>query len=158
MRDWFINEADKHNYLQQVHCKICDIEGVRFFPIRISPKSRQIKSSLKNRFQESIAKAPYVKSNAFKTADRICIKLIFVINKSRDKDLDNMVKITIDGLKKVLIPDDKQIDHLEAIKFNTKHIEEFISITIGHSNLNKTDKILFTGENLSWAGLDKIIP
>jgi Holliday junction resolvase RusA-like endonuclease len=153
-RDWFVNEIDKHSYLSQFHCKICDVEGLRIFPIRIPPQSRQTKTLLKNKFQELISTAPFTQNGRFDLADRICLKVIFVINKGRDKDLDNMVKTTLDGLKKVLFPDDKQIDHLELIKFKTQFVEEFISISIGKSNLNNSNNVLFKGENLGWAGLE----
>ncbi len=156
-RNWFNNEFDKKNYLLQFHCKICDIEGLTHFPIRIKPQSRQIKSEIKTKFQKLIKTAPYVKNKqeAFTTNDRICLKLIFVINQSRDKDVDNMAKITIDGLQDVLIPDDKQIDHLEVIKFKTVYLEEHISISIGRSHINEHKNILFRGLNLNWAGLEK---
>jgi Holliday junction resolvase RusA-like endonuclease len=39
----------------------------------------------------------------FKKEDRICLKLVFVVKKSRNEmDVDNMAKITLDGLKGVL--------------------------------------------------------
>ncbi len=157
--NWFANEFDKHQYFLQFHCKICDIEGLTHFPIRISPMSSQIKSDIKNKFQELIKTAPYVKNKPthFKDTDRICLKLIFVINKSRDKDVDNMAKITIDGLEKILIPDDKQVDHLEVIKFKTNYLEEHISISIGRSHLNDNKNILFHNTNFKWAGLEKMI-
>lgn len=156
-RNWFKNEFDKKDYLLQFHCKICEIEGLNHFPIRIKPQSRQIQSELKNKFQALIKTAPYIKNKqeVFKTTDRICLKLIFVIKKSRDKDVDNMAKITIDGLQDVLIPDDKQIDHLEVIKFKTEYLEEHISISIGRSHFNEHENILFRGSTLNWAGLEK---
>lgn len=155
-RDWFINEIDKISYLNQFHCKICNLDGLSIFPIRIKPKSRQTKTQVKNEFQRLISEAPFVKNKTFNSADRICIRMTFIINQSRDKDLDNMAKITLDGLKKVLIPDDKQIDHLELIKFKAKYIEEFISVAIGKSNLNNNNTVIFNGENLNWAGLEKL--
>lgn len=157
--DWFLNEEVKKDYLKQFHCKSCDIDNLILFSIRISPMSRQIKSELKNKFQEKIKSAPYVanKPNEFSETDRICLKLIFVINESRDKDVDNMAKITLDGLKGTLIPDDKQIDHLEIIKFKANYLEEHITISIGRSHFNEHENILFRGINFSWAGTEKII-
>ena len=84
------------------------------------------------------------------------MKLIFVIKESQEKDVDNMAKITIDGLEKILIPDNKQIDHLEVVKFKTKYLEEHISISIGRSHLNERENILFRGLNMGWAGLEKM--
>ncbi|NHZ86341.1 MAG: RusA family crossover junction endodeoxyribonuclease [Planctomycetia bacterium] len=157
-RSWFKNENDKMNYFIQHNCKICNIIGLRHFPIRISPMSSQIKSNLKNKFQELLKTAPYLKIRPthFKNSDRICLRLIFVIKESREKDVDNMAKITIDGLEEILIPDDKQIDHLEVIKFKTKYLEEHISISIGRSHLNERENILFRGLNMGWAGLEKM--
>jgi Holliday junction resolvase RusA-like endonuclease len=155
-RDWFVNEADKHSWLSQFHCKVCGLEGISVFPIRIPPKSRQTKTELKNRFQELISQAPFAQNKRFNSSDRICLKLVFIINQSRDKDLDNMAKTTLDGLKKVLLADDKQIDHLELIKFKANYIEEFISVSIGRSNLNNQNNIIFKGVNLGFAGLEKM--
>ena len=157
-RNWFRNEFDKKDYLLQFHCKVCEIDGLTHFPIRISPMSRQVKSKIKNKFQKLIKSAPYVKnkSSHFTESDRLCLKLIFVINESRDKDVDNMAKITLDGLKGILFPDDKQIDHLEVIKFKTKYLEDHISISIGRSHFNENKNILFRGLNMGWAGLEKM--
>jgi len=67
-----------------------------------------------------------------------------------------MAKILIDVLQGLLMPNDKKIDHLELIKFNTKYLEKHISISIGKSHLYDNSNILFRGSNIGWAGLDKM--
>lgn len=67
-----------------------------------------------------------------------------------------MAKITIDGLQGILIPNDKQIDHLEVFKFKSNYLEEQILISIGRSHINEHENILFRGLNMGWAGLEKM--
>ena len=68
----------------------------------------------------------------------------------------NIAKITMDGLKELLIPDDKQVDHLEIIKFKANYLEEHISISISRNQLNERDNVFFKALNLGWARVDKL--
>lgn len=96
-KDWFRNEFDKIQHLNQFHCRVCEIEGLTLFPIRITPKSHQVKSELKNKFQKLLKSAPYVKNkqSRFVESDRICLKLIFVIKESHDKDVTTWLKLRL---------------------------------------------------------------
>lgn len=155
-RTIFKNEIDKVQYISQFHCKICELDGLRIFPIRINPLSRQTKTDIKNKFLELIKNSPYGGDNKFKKDDRLCIKIVFVLRDGRDKDLDNMAKITLDGIKELIGVDDKNIDHLNLIKIKTKYIEDHITISICKSTINDDKDILLKGENLGWAGLKKL--
>jgi len=67
-----------------------------------------------------------------------------------------MAKVVIDALKGELFPDDKQIDHLEVIKYKTDHLEENIMIQIGYSSVNDHSNVIFREVNLDWAGQPKV--
>lgn len=153
-RTWFVNEPEKLKYLQQGHCILCnDPSFALYLGVRIIPKSGNIKNKkIKAKFQEILKNDAYVKHNVdlISLYDRIHLKLIFIINGTRDKDVDNMAKITIDGLKGVLFPDDKQIDHLEVIKFKTNYLEDSIYISLRKSKLNSADNVIFRDLNIYW--------
>lgn len=155
-RNWFQNETDKISYFTQSHCKICSLDGLTIFPIRISPQSRQVKTALKNKFQELLQDSQYGQDLKFKPFDQICLKIVFVIRDGRDKDLDNMAKTTLDGLKKLIKVDDKNIIHLDLIKVKTKYVEDYIHISIGKSDINSEENIILKGANLGWAGLKRM--
>ena len=153
-RTWFVNESDKLHYLQQGPCILCnDPSFALYLGVRINPKSGNINNKkIKAKYQEIIKNDVYVKqmTDSISKDDRIHLKLIFIINKTRDKDVDNMSKITIDGLEGVLSPDDKQIDHLEVIKFKTNYLEDSIYISMRKSKLNIEDDVIFRDLNINW--------
>lgn len=155
-RTFFKNEIDKVSYLTQFHCKICCLDGLTIFPIRINPQTRQTKTELKNKFQEHIKNSPYGRNFTFESTDRICVKIVFVMRDGKDKDLDNMAKTTLDGIKELIKIDDKNIDHLDLIKIRTKYIEDHIHLSIGKSDIYDPKNILLKGANLGWAGLERM--
>ncbi|WET51655.1 RusA family crossover junction endodeoxyribonuclease [Chryseobacterium indologenes] len=145
----FKNESDKLSYLAQCNCKFCgDTYPVVNFLARIKPHSRQTKTEIKNQFNKNFLKSTALDNIKFIATDKLCIKLIFVLNNERDKDLDNMAKITLDSLKELMKIDDKNIDHLELLKIKTKYIESHIELRISNSKLNVEDDIVLKGANL----------
>ena len=152
-----LNETDKMQFYSQLHCRICGNQApISNFPIRITPTTRQFKTLIKNKFNENFAKSPFGKSLGISKDDRLCIKIVFILNKKRDKDLDNMAKLTLDSLKELIQIDDKNIDHLELVKLKSNYLESFISFRIAKSEINTKDDMILTGTNLEWAGLNKL--
>ena len=152
-----LNETEKMHFLTQSFCRICGSQApISNFPIRITPTSRQVKTDIKNEFKKNFATSPYGKNLGINKDNRLCIKIVFVLRDARDKDLDNMAKLTLDALKELIQIDDKNIDHLELIKLKTKYLESFISFRIAKSEINTKDDVILTGTNLSWAGLNKL--
>ncbi|WP_265429026.1 RusA family crossover junction endodeoxyribonuclease [Chryseobacterium sp. YIM B08800] len=153
----FLNETQKVSFLLQSHCKICDDKlPISNFPVRITPLTRQTKTAFKNEFKKQFLNSPYGKQTGLSLNDKLCIKLVFVLNNIRDKDLDNMAKLTLDALKELIKIDDKNIDHLELIKIKTKFLESYIHIRISKSDINTSKNIILKGEHLSWGGLLKL--
>jgi Holliday junction resolvase RusA-like endonuclease len=153
----FINETEKASFLSQSHCKICDDKlPIHNFPVRITPLTRQTSTIIKNGFKKQFLLSPYGKNLTFHSKDRLCIKLVFILNKVRDKDLDNMAKLCLDALKEHINIDDKNIDHLELIKFKSKFLESYIMIRISKSDINTSDNIILKGTHMDWAGLPKL--
>jgi Holliday junction resolvase RusA-like endonuclease len=158
MRDWFINETDKHSWLLQNKCVLGKHSSWHLgFSIRIKPKSSNITNNkVKNEFQKLLKNDEFVKlKNNLSKGDKLYLKLICVINKTRDKDIDNMAKITIDGLKGTLFIDDSQIDHLEVIKFKTKYFEDIISVSVNKSSINDNN-VIFRDLNMTWGSRKKL--
>jgi hypothetical protein len=55
-----------------------------------------------------------------------------------------------------IFPDDKQIDHLNLVKFRSKYLEEYISVAIGYSSINQGNDLIFTNSSLGFGGLEKL--
>ena len=153
----FVSEVTKASFLAQNYCKICDEKGtISNFPIRIIPITRQTTTAFKNEFKQQFANSPYGKNTNLINTDKLCVKLVFVLNNVRDKDVDNMAKITLDALKELIGIDDKNIDHLELIKIKTKYLESFIMFRISKSDINTNDNVILKGAHMSWAGLPQL--
>lgn len=159
-RSLFYSEADKLGYIQQtqIACPVCNSDKMRFFSIRIPPKSYQsMPSILKHYYRTKIGKHPFVKNTKpIPVYDGVCLQLICVLNKSRDKDVDNMAKLTIDALKGYIFDDDRQIHHLQVIKSFASLSEEHIKIGVAISQINNRSNILFDANNNSWGSNYKI--
>lgn len=153
----FINETEKLSYLWQKHCQICgDLFPVVNLSARIKPHTRQIKNKeIRKAFKDNFSKSKSFENLEFCKNDKLCIKIVFVLNKEFDKDLDNMAKITLDCVKNLLKVDDKNIDHLDLIKIKTNYLESHIKFRISKSELNTKKDIVLTGTNLKWA-VDKL--
>lgn len=154
-RSYFFDEVDKIIAIQQsqASCLVCGlVRPIRFFSIRISPKSHQsLTPELKQFYLEQVQNHPYVqRETQFDSSHRLCVQLICVLRESRDKDVDNMAKLILDGIKGKVFPDDKQIDHLQVVKFRANESEEFVSIGIAISTLNQSRNVLFSAINADW--------
>lgn len=154
-RSVFFNEADKLGHIQKtpIVCPICGSNQNRFFSIRIPPRSHQyITSELKTYYQGKIQCHPYVKDGTLIAVDGVCLRLICVLNGSSNKDVDNMAKLIMDGLKDYVFSDDKQVHHLQVIKYFSSSCEEHIQISIATSKVNDHSNILFEAINVNWGG------
>ena len=153
----FINETEKLSYLLQKNCEICgDSFSVANLSARIKPHTRQIKKKeIRKEFKDNFSNSTSFDNLVYDKTDKLCVKIIFVLKKELDKDLDNMAKITLDCVKELLKVDDKNIDHLDLIKIKTNYLESHIKFRISKSELNTKKNILLTGTNLKW-GIDKL--
>ncbi len=145
----FLGLAEKYNYLSQYHCPLCGNSlPVHILILRIKTQSKQAltKDKRKN-FEAAIKKWCAGRSNIEKfrrQEAKICIFILFALSKtSRNKDLDNMTKALVDGLKGNLFYDDINIDHLNIMKVFHSDTEDFIFINIRESNLNSHEDVVF---------------
>ncbi|QUY42552.1 RusA family crossover junction endodeoxyribonuclease [Acaryochloris marina S15] len=160
-RSYFFNEVDKVIAMQhsQERCLICgSVSQARFIPIRISPKSHQsLTPDLKRYYLEQLQNHPFIQGETqFDSSHRLCVQLICVLKEGRDKDVDNMAKLILDGIKGQVFPDDKQIDHLQVVKFRANESEEFVSIGVAVSTLNQHSDVLFGAINSDWSGQSRL--
>ena len=141
----------------QKNCEICgDSFSVANLSARIKPHTRQIKKKeIRKEFKDNFSNSTSFDNLVYDKTDKLCVKIIFVLKKELDKDLDNMAKITLDCVKELLKVDDKNIDHLDLIKIKTNYLESHIKFRISKSELNTKKNILLTGTNLKW-GIDKL--
>jgi len=113
-------------------------------PIVLTPHSYQsADAKIKKAFKRAILHHFDVMSEGIRYfGKKICLHIVFVLKESsKDKDVDNMAKLLIDGLKNVLFSDDKEIIHLSIVKIRQQDPEEFININIRESNLQDNSDV-----------------
>lgn len=153
----FLGLAEKYIYLSQYHCPLCGSSfPVQVLALRIKAQSKQALAKDKRKdFEAAIKKWCDGKSNIEnyrRVNAKLCIFILFALSKtSRNKDLDNMTKALLDGLKGSLFNDDINIDHLNTMKLFHSDIEDFIFINIRVSNINSHEDVVFDILKLKFA-------
>jgi hypothetical protein len=151
--------------LGQFHCPLCtddtnDAGPIMSFPIRIKPESKQALAGkgLAAAFTRAIReKAVPRLMKKFERGSPVCIHLVFILGmSSRDKDVDNMAKALLDGLKRGLFEDDADIAHLSTMKLRHGEKESFILVSVRPSKIQTFSGVLLRKMHHSWAGRDEI--
>jgi hypothetical protein len=68
------------------------------------------------------------------------------------RDLDNMAKLVMDSVKSILMGDDRDMDHLNFMRFTHEGEEEYIYVQISNSNINDHSDVMHAEMMHSWAG------
>lgn len=152
----------KISTLAQVHCPICATKDglypIQVFSIRIRPQSKQAigqKPEKRQAFERAIRHRFRDHKFQFAPDQSICLLIVFVVRSDGrgQKDLDNMAKAIIDGVKTVLFGDDRSIDHLNIIRIKSPE-EEFVYLNIRQTTLNDQRDVLVPRMLHSWAGAE----
>lgn len=150
--------SSKINALSQFNCPFCKGNApVVIVPIRIRPVTHQASDSkTKNAFKKAINSRL---SNVHNFTDRhLCVHITFVIGrKGYRKDADNMAKLLLDGMEKIIFVNDNQIDHLSLLKLRWEGEEEWIVVRIMDTNINQHDDVLYHKLRHSWAGAEELL-
>lgn len=156
--------------VSQLCCPLCTdgkSHPIKNIPIRISPVSKQSISKEPERraaFEKAIRHRLQEDKSHYPKGTKLCVHVVFVLgSKSRNKDLDNMSKALLDGLKGALFHDDMDIEHLSLVKFNWNGEEDFVTVNIRVSGLGANDDVVFASMHHGWAGakfldLDDFLP
>jgi len=154
----------KISMLAQLHCPICATkEGlypIQMFSIRIRPQSKQAigqNPEKRQAFERAIRHRFRDHKPRFAPDQSICLLIVFVVKSDGrgQKDLDNMAKAIIDGVKTVLFGDDRAIDHLNIIRIKSPD-EEFVYLNIRQTTLNDQRDVLVPRMLHSWAGAEAL--
>lgn len=141
---------DKISKIAQEPCFICKEtkEKIATIPIKMKPVSNQCLGTTKKCLIKAFKEWNENKNIYFEKGKKICIKIVYVY--SRDKDLDNMTKALLDGLKTNIIYDDMDIEHLNCMKIFIPENEDYIIIHIRESKLNNHSDVIFNKINHKW--------
>lgn len=143
--------SSKIAMMAQYHCPMCKNDGYPtiILPIRLSPESKQVLSKTPKKrkaFELAIKDGVRNSKDQFANGDKLCIHVVFALGKmGRDKDIDNMSKALLDGLKGDLFGDDIDIVHLSSMKINQKHSNSYIYINARRSNIDEINNVLVDG-------------
>jgi len=66
------------------------------------------------------------------------------------RDLDNVAKLVMDSLKGVVMGDDRDVDHLNLIRFTYEGEEGYIYVRISNSNLNDHSEVVHAEMRHLW--------
>ncbi len=140
-----ITMSKKISTIAQHHCPFCtDTFPMSTIPIVLPPHSYQsTNAKLKRAFLKAILyRFQEMPPGSHYLGKKVCLHVVFVMAKSRkDKDVDNMAKLLLDGLKDVLFSDDKEIVHLSVVKIQQQDPEEYIYVNIRESNLPNNENV-----------------
>jgi Holliday junction resolvase RusA-like endonuclease len=153
--------SSKVNLLSQYHCPICKAENqfpIEIIPIRISAISKQAmakKPKYRIAFEKAISSKFKKRTIDFKKGEKLCILVVFILGKqNRNKDLDNMSKAIMDALEGKLFENDMDIEHLNLLKIRHDGDEDYVTINIRRTDLNKHRDVLFKKMAHGWAGAE----
>jgi len=150
-----ITLSDKVSWLSQQFCHVCNPDPpISIIPFRINPESWQALSSVDKRaFKAAIANRLSDRQHSRIQGERICLTFVFVCSASRNvRDLDNMAKLVMDSVKSILMSDDRDVDHLNLMRFTHEGEEEYIYVQISNSNINDHSDVVHPEMMHSWAG------
>jgi Holliday junction resolvase RusA-like endonuclease len=127
------------------------------FAIRIKPESPQSTGMTPARiaaYKEAILSHLKTKTSdfAFGGEARLCVRVIFVLDRKRRADLDNLAKATVDGFQGAVFDNDRQIDHLSLIRLTGDLDEDYVKVHIHQTSLNDGSDVMFAGSLVKLVG------
>jgi Holliday junction resolvase RusA-like endonuclease len=154
-----ITLSDKVSWLAQQPCHVCNPDPpIRVIPLRIEPESGQsLTPKNKRAFKAAIVKRLSDGPHHGARYDRVCLTLLFVCSASRNvRDVDNVAKLVMDSIKGIIMGDDRDVDHLNSMRFTHEGEEEYIYVRVSNSNINNHSDVVHTEMMHSWAGAEPL--
>jgi Holliday junction resolvase RusA-like endonuclease len=128
-----------------------EVNHIRFF-LRIDPVSLQAdhQSSFKKAVKVYLAQVNHDFSDFYN--ERLCVAVLFAMRgNSRMTDVDNMAKPLLDALEKYAYDNDRQIDHLDAIRLNSGSADEaFIGVRIARTGIAGNEDVIRPEFDAKW--------
>jgi Endodeoxyribonuclease RusA len=117
--------AAKVNWFQQHPCPIClpggEVHPVAF-PVGVPPWSHQCAPQVGRALRSAIDASPTFRETFKERVAQgpVCVRMVFVLGDAATmKDCDNMAKGMLDAFQGLLYANDKQVEHLDLIKFHS---------------------------------------
>ncbi|MGH3401028.1 MAG: RusA family crossover junction endodeoxyribonuclease [Streptosporangiaceae bacterium] len=157
------NLAVKFDYIIQRPCFLCmpyqKIDYIRFH-LHTDPVSRQADrhSAFRSAVQDYLGRANHDFSDFYN--ERLCVAILFAMRASSQMaDVDNMVKTVLDALQGYAYANDRQIDHLDAIRLNSGSDDEaFIGIRIAVTGIAENADVIWPEFDGKWVRTQGIEP
>jgi Holliday junction resolvase RusA-like endonuclease len=142
------NLAVKFDYILRRPCFIClPYQKTNYisFSLPTEPVSRQADRHMafKDAVKDYLRRANHDFTDFY--YERLCVAVLFAMRAgSPDTDVDNMAKTVLDALQKYAYDDDKQIDHLDAIRLNSGSDDEtFIGLRIAVTGIASDEDVIW---------------
>jgi Holliday junction resolvase RusA-like endonuclease len=155
--------AIKFDYIMSRPCYICmpyqEVEHIRFY-LRTDPVSLQAdrQSAFKKAVKAYLAEVNHDFTDFYN--ERLCVAVLFAMRgNSRMTDVDNMAKPLLDALEKYAYDNDRQIDHLDMIRLNSRsNTEAFIGVRIARTGIAGNEDVLWPEFEATWVKKRGIAP
>ena len=92
--------------------------------------------------------------------ERLCVAILFVMRrKSQTTDVDNMAKPLLDALEGYAYANDRQVDHLDAIRLNSGSDDEaYIGVRIAVTGIAENAEVVWPEFAAQWVKSRGIAP
>jgi len=157
------NLAVKFDYIIRRPCLLCmpyqKTDYIRFH-LYTDPVSRQAdrQSAFKKAVKDYLGRIKHDFTDFYN--ERLCVAVLFAMRgNSPMTDVDNMAKTVLDALQGYAYANDRQIDHLDAIRLNSGSDDEaFIGIRIAVTDIAGDEDVLWPEFDVRWVSKQGIGP
>ncbi len=157
-RSVYADLSDKASWIGQQPCLICRPDvPIYHLSIRVAPQSWQYLGALDKRAFLAAIAHHFSQRSIIPLMGKVCLRVVFICKSARPtKDLDNMAKALLDGVKTALMRDDRDVDHLELIRLTHEGDEEFVRLRISSSALDDGADVVVPQFMHRWGGQEAL--
>lgn len=150
--------AEKFWSLWQRKCELCNLYAdfpFIMFMLHTKPVSRQVplQSAFKAAIKDYLRRAQHDFTDYFDA--KLCVAITFVLpGHGNLSDADNLAKPLLDALEGYAYRNDRQIEHLDLLRFRSGKADAFIMIRIAGTAIAENLNVMDTEFNVLWVGSD----
>lgn len=157
------NLAIKFGYILRRPCFVCmAYQKIDFiaFHLHTEPVSRQAnrQSAFKQAVRSYLTRVNHDFTDFYNA--RLCVAVLFAMRSNAPAtDVDNMAKTVLDALQGYAYANDRQIDHLDAIRLNSgSKSESFIGIRIAVTGVAGVEDVIWPEFDVTWIPTQGVTP
>ena len=155
--------AVKFDYIMQRPCFLCiPYQRTNYISFRLHTDPVSLQANRKTAFKLAVKDYLRQVNHDFSDfySERLCVAVLFVMRRtSRMTDVDNMAKPLLDALQGFAYANDRQVDHLDAIRLNSGlDNEAYIGIRIAVTGIAENADVIWPEFAVQWIRSRGIAP